>query len=44
MAKLVVGNYVDKPRKKRPGVHSKSKSSKLKSSRNYVKRYRGQGK
>jgi len=44
MAKLVVGNYVDKPRKKRPGIHSKSKSSKLKSSRNYVKRYRGQGK
>lgn len=44
MAKLVVGNYVDKPRKKRPGIHSKSKSSKLKSSKNYVKRYRGQGK
>jgi hypothetical protein len=44
MAKLVVGNYVDKPRKKRPGIHAKSKSSKLKSSRNYVKRYRGQGK
>lgn len=44
MAKLVVGNYIDKPRKKRPGIHSKSKSSKLKSSRNYVKRYRGQGK
>ena len=44
MAKLVVGNYVDKPRKKRPGIHSKSKSSKLKNSRNYVKRYRGQGK
>lgn len=44
MAKLVVGNYIDKPRKKRPGIHAKSKSSKLKSSRNYVKRYRGQGK
>lgn len=44
MAKLVIGNYVDKPRKKRPGIHAKSKSSKLKSSRNYVKRYRGQGK
>jgi hypothetical protein len=44
MAKLVVGNYVGKPRKKRPGIHSKSKSSKLKNSRNYVKRYRGQGK
>jgi hypothetical protein len=44
MSKLVVGNYTDKPRRKRPGIHSKSKSSKLKSSRNYVKRYRGQGK
>jgi hypothetical protein len=28
----------------RPGVHSKSKTSKLKSSKNYVKSYRGQGK
>ena len=44
MAKLVVGNYVGKPRKKRPGVHAKSKSSKLKNGRNYVKQYRGQGK
>ena len=31
-------------RKKRPGIHSKSKSSKLKSSRNYKKKYNGQGK
>ena len=29
---------------KRPGVHSKSKTSKLKTSRNYTKKYRGQGK
>lgn len=43
MAKLVVGNYVDKPRKKRPGIHAKSKSSKLKNGRNYVKQYKGQG-
>lgn len=28
----------------RPGVHSKSKTSKLKSSKNYKKLYRGQGK
>ena len=28
----------------RPGVHAKSKSSKLKSSKNYAKAYRGQGK
>jgi hypothetical protein len=29
--------------KKRPGIHAKSKSSKSKNSRNYVKAYRGQG-
>lgn len=28
---------------KRPGVVSKKKSSSLKSSKNYVKKYRGQG-
>lgn len=28
----------------RPGVHAKSKTSKLKSSKNYKKLYRGQGK
>jgi hypothetical protein len=27
----------------RPGVHSKSKSSNLKSSKNYKKKYKGQG-
>ena len=30
--------------KKRPGIHAKSKSSNLKKSKNYVKKYRGQGK
>ena len=45
MAKgLTLGNYIDKPKKKRPGVHAKSKTSKIKSSKNYVKTYRGQGK
>jgi hypothetical protein len=44
MAKILVGNYLDRPKKKRPGVHAKSKSSKLKGSKNYVKKYRGQGK
>lgn len=29
---------------RRKGIHSKSKSSKLKSSKNYVKKYKGQGK
>jgi hypothetical protein len=30
--------------KKRKGIHSKTKMSKLKQSKNYFKRYRGQGK
>ena len=36
--------YNPNPRKKRPGVHSKKKTSKLKTSKNYKKAYRGQGK
>jgi hypothetical protein len=45
MAKgLTLGNYLDKPKKKRPGVHAKTKNSKSKGSKNYVKAYRGQGK
>lgn len=31
-------------KKKRPGVHSKKKSSDLKTSKNYKKKYKGQGK
>jgi len=45
MAKVT--NTVEKLKKakvKRPGIHSKSKSSKLKSSKNYLKAYKGQGK
>jgi len=34
---------VAKSKKKRPGVHSKKKNSKLKSSKNYTKKYVGQG-
>lgn len=45
MAKgLISGNYVGAPKRKRPGVHAKSKTSKLKTSKNYAKQYRGQGK
>jgi hypothetical protein len=33
-----------KPRRKRPGVHSKKSSSKIKRSKNYKKPYKGQGK
>ena len=44
MAKRVVITKLFTPKKKRKGIHSKSKSSKLKSSKNYKKKYRGQGK
>jgi len=44
MAKMLsTGGYSGKIKKKRPGVHAKSKTSKLKKSKNYVKLYRGQG-
>lgn len=43
MARLVTSNYRLKPRKKRPGIHSKTKTSKSKGSKNYVKAYKGQG-
>ena len=33
-----ISNQVD-----RPGIHAKTKTSKLKSSKNYKKQYRGQG-
>jgi hypothetical protein len=45
MAKTTTGSvktYI-KTRKSRPGVHSKTKSSKMKKSRNYKKAYRAQG-
>jgi hypothetical protein len=41
--KAPVNIYKSKSRK-RKGIHAKSKSSKVKSSKNYIKRYRGQGK
>ena len=34
----------EKPNVNRPGIHAKSKTSSLKSSKNYKKAYRGQGK
>lgn len=42
MAKLNIAEYKSKSRK-RKGIHCKTKSSKVKSSSNYLKRYRGQG-
>ena len=41
--KINIYQYIKKSKKKRPGIHAKSKSSNLKSSKNYVKQYRGQG-
>ena len=37
-------SFKPRSRKKRPGVHAKTKSSKGKGSPKYVKPYRGQGK
>jgi hypothetical protein len=41
--KINIFQYRKKTKKRRPGVHAKSKSSNLKSSKNYVKKYKGQG-
>jgi hypothetical protein len=35
--------FLSSPKKRRPGVHSKKKTSNLKSSKLYKKRNRGQG-
>lgn len=45
MAKIKeMTNFVKASKKERPGVHAKSKTSKLKSSKLYKKKNRGQGK
>lgn len=36
-------SFKPKPKVSRPGVHAKTKSSGLKQSKNYHKKYRGQG-
>ena len=41
--KLNLFQYRKKHKIRRKGVHAKSRSSNLKSSKNYVKQYRGQG-
>jgi len=43
-AKMNFVVFKKKPKVKRPGIHAKTKSSKLKSSKNYQKHYVGQGK
>ncbi len=41
---LVNNSTYKKVRKKRPGIHAKTKTSNMKNSSNYKKMYRGQGK
>jgi hypothetical protein len=36
-------SFIKRAKRKRPSIHSKKKSSKLKSSKLYLKRYKGQG-
>jgi len=43
MAKVISNNYKSTTKVKRPGVHAKSKTSNLKTSKNYTKQYKGQG-
>lgn len=43
MAKIITTAFKESSKKKRPGIHAKSKSSKLKNSKNYIKVNRGQG-
>jgi hypothetical protein len=40
----LAARFANKPKKRRPGVHSKNKASKMKRSKNYKKLYKGQGK
>jgi hypothetical protein len=37
-------SFIKKPKKRRPGIHAKSKTSKNKTSKNYSKQYAAQGK
>lgn len=46
MAKVtgtITRGRIERPKRRRPGIHSKCKTSRLKSSKNYKKAYRGQG-
>jgi hypothetical protein len=43
MARKTSGHIYKSNTRKRKGIHSKTKSSKVKSSKNYLKRYKGQG-
>jgi len=43
MRAKIVSVKIERPKRKRKGIHAKSKTSKLKSSKNYKKINRGQG-
>ena len=43
MARAYLGGTFTKIKKKRPGIHAKTKTSRSKGSVNYKKAYRGQG-
>ena len=43
MARIQISAYIEKAKKKRPRVHAKTRNSNNKQSKNYVKKYRGQG-
>ena len=43
MAKLNLFAYKEKTKVRRPGVHAKPKNSNNNQSKNYVKKYKGQG-
>lgn len=44
MAKRIESIKVEKPKIQRKGIHAKTKMSSVKGSKNYKKKYRGQGK
>jgi|TARA_R110002012_G_scaffold311738_1_gene521459 hypothetical protein len=44
MARILPSTYEKPRRRKRPGIHAKTKHSSVMSSKNYKKLYRGQGK
>ena len=43
MARQTLTLHTSKTKKKRPGVHSKNNTSNSKTSQNYKKKYKGQG-
>ena len=43
MAKVNLFAFKEKTKVRRPGVHAKTKTSNNKQSKNYVKKYKGQG-